>query len=64
MKIKIIYFVIIALVSIVLFSCDSGTKIQKGIISGVITPEIIPFCIFVPLSQLNNTILTKAIMTK
>jgi len=36
MKIKIIYFVIIALVSIVLFSCDSGTKIQKGVISGVI----------------------------
>jgi len=39
MKIKIIYFVIIALVSIVLFSCDSGTKIQKGVISGIITLE-------------------------
>lgn len=39
MRIKVNYFVIIAIAGILLFSCDSGTKTQKGIISGIITLE-------------------------
>ena len=39
MKIKYSFIVFIAIITILLFSCDSGTKTQKGVISGVISLE-------------------------
>ena len=36
MKIRFCFIALISLVAILLCSCDSNTKIQKGVISGVI----------------------------
>ena len=39
MKIKYSFIVFTSIITILLFSCDSGTKTQKGVISGVISLE-------------------------
>ena len=39
MKIKYSFIVFISIITILLISCDSGTKTQKGVISGVISLE-------------------------